>query len=86
MYLIDANILIDAGKKIYPQDVFPSYWTELPLKAKFAQSFMLTRVFNELQQGDDDTFSWVDEHFHDFLIKEDEDYEIIKKWAEVIHL
>ena len=84
MYIIDANIFIDAGKKFYPNDIFPSFWERLSEPQLLDRTYMIRSVYNELIKGNDEVSFWVDHHMRDKLVEDVNDAVVLKKWAEII--
>jgi hypothetical protein len=57
-YLLDANFFIEAHRKSYPLDVFPSYWEEIHKMAELEQICSIDKVKAELYRNDDALKTW----------------------------
>ncbi|HEY9085542.1 MAG TPA: DUF4411 family protein [Candidatus Tyrphobacter sp.] len=51
-YLFDANALIDAGERFYPDDVFPCVWLKLNEELGIARAVTIAAVLRELRDID----------------------------------
>lgn len=61
MYLVDTNFLGQIAS-VYPQDVFPSLWTELETSLFSPEIYFHVEVHNELKRWGHPTLSWYLSH------------------------
>lgn len=66
MYLVDANVLIEAKNRYYAFDIAPGFWAWLDHAHERGTVFSIERVGEELRRGDDELAEWAKEH-HDFF-------------------
>jgi hypothetical protein len=59
LYLLDANVLIDAGNLYYPMDRVPEFWEWLAHQGKQRVVGMPREIFEEPKAGDDDVAKWL---------------------------
>ena len=58
MYLVDANILIEAKNRYYAFDIAPGFWTWLERAHASAQVCSIDAVRDELLEGYDELADW----------------------------
>lgn len=58
MYLLDANVFIQAKRLHYGFDFCPAFWSWLEREHANARVFSIEGVFDELVAGADDLASW----------------------------
>ena len=51
VYLLDANVFIQAKRRFYPFDVCPGYWEALCWHREQGTVMSLDKVANELERG-----------------------------------
>jgi hypothetical protein len=61
LYLLDANVLIDANRDYYPIARIPEFWDWLEHNGKEGRVKIPHEVYDEIKDGDDDLGSWVRE-------------------------
>lgn len=59
-FIIDTNILITAWKIRYPIDSFKAIWKWFEKRIIEGSIVICESVYNELKQGRDDLFNWLD--------------------------
>ena len=59
MYLLDANVLIDANRDYYPISRVPEYWEWLEYQATVGQVKAPLEVWEEIKAGKDDVADWL---------------------------
>lgn len=58
MYLVDANVLIEAKNRYYAFDIAPGFWTWLDLAHERPVACSVDAVRDELLAGDDELAAW----------------------------
>ena len=58
LYLLDANVLIDANRDYYPIGRVPEFWHWLRYKGERAQVKVCLEVYEELRAGNDELSEW----------------------------
>jgi hypothetical protein len=58
LFLLDANVLIDANRKYYSLDRVPEFWEWLIHVAADGQVKMPIEIFEEIAEGKDDLAMW----------------------------
>lgn len=85
IYLIDANIFIDAHQRNYPLDVVPSFWTNIARLAHAGQICSIDKVKAEIFNNDDDLTAWCSVNLPDNFFKDSsvciEEYKSVAEWA-----
>lgn len=59
VYLVDANVLINAKNTYYPFELVPGFWSWVEQQARDGQLFSIIQVRAELTRGDDQLARWV---------------------------
>ena len=73
LYLLDANVLIDANRDYYPIDRVPEFWEWLVNMGENDNVKIPIEVFEELKEGDDILSDWVkDINISDALLLQEE--------------
>lgn len=62
MYLVDANVLIEAKNRYYAFDIAPGFWAWLDHAHARGTVFSIERVGEELRHGDDELAEWAKTH------------------------
>jgi len=58
MYLLDANVLIDANRDYYPVDSVPEFWNWLSFHGSNGTIKIPIEIFEEVKRGDDGLSKW----------------------------
>lgn len=89
IFLIDANVLIDAHQRYYAFDIAPSFWKRLVDHAKSGRVVSIDRVGHELKNANDDDplNSWSKELFSQWFVSTQdtavyEAYSKIMEWVQ----
>ena len=83
IYLLDANVFIEAARRYYAFDLAPKFWESLVLKAEDGQIQSIDRVKQELERGKDELATWVTDQFSDAFASTDEE-DVIEFYSEVM--
>ena len=59
LYLLDANVLIDASRDYYPLDRVPEFWAWLLHYGDSGTVKLPLEIFEEISQGTDDLALWI---------------------------
>lgn len=62
VYLLDANVFIQAHRDVYPFDVFPSYWAKLKVLATSGVLCSIDKVRDEIYENEDVLKRWVEQN------------------------
>ncbi|HUT99437.1 MAG TPA: DUF4411 family protein [bacterium] len=86
VFLLDANVFIEAARRYYAFDLVPRFWDSLVEYASLGRIRSIDRVKHELERGKDELASWVEGYFQDAFASTDEDevvqiYKKIIKWV-----
>lgn len=84
MYLLDANVFIQAKNLHYGFDFCPAFWEWLIHQHKAKAVFSVEKVFDELKAGADPLAEWAEAR-PDFFVKPDEavvpKLQAVSNWA-----
>lgn len=85
VYLLDANVFIQAANTYYAFDIAPSFWNNLIRYAEKGQIITISRVKQEIALGKDDLSKWLAEEFSAWTISSDDElvvleYANVMKW------
>jgi hypothetical protein len=83
VFVLDANVFIEAKRRYYAFDLAPRFWDSLILHAKNGRIESIDRVKEELVRGKDDLVTWAKGSFHYAFASTDEE-DVIKSYREII--
>ncbi len=64
VYVLDANVFIEAARRYYAFDLAPGFWGNLVRFASNGQIKSIDRIEGELEKGKDDLAEWTKTDFH----------------------
>jgi hypothetical protein len=82
VYVLDANVFIQAARSYYPQELVPCFWEALVEHAKRGHILSIDRVKNELDRGKDELSAWANAHFANYFRKTYEPH-IVEAYKEI---
>lgn len=59
IYLLDANVLIDANRDYYPLSRVPEFWAWLIHQGAERRVAVPIEIYEEIKDGDDDLAKWI---------------------------
>jgi hypothetical protein len=71
VYLLDANVFIQAKNLHYGMDFCPAFWDWLIKRNEAEQVFSIEKVADELVAGDDDLSNWANQRGSRFFLPPD---------------
>ena len=75
LYLLDANVLIDAARDYYPIDRVPQFWDWLVYMGERCQVKVPQEVYDKVIDANDDLAVWLKNNKNILLLDEDVDTE-----------
>ncbi len=86
VYVLDANVFIEASRRYYAFDLAPGFWSSLIQHAKDSRIISIDRIKQELERGKDELAEWVKHDFQEaFASTHDADildsYRNIMSWV-----
>jgi|FLOH01.1.fsa_nt_gi hypothetical protein len=85
MYLVDANVLIQAKNLHYSMDFCPAFWDFIDREAPRSTMASISLVYDELLTGDDELAEWIKERKDDISFLELSDIETQLKYIEIVN-
>jgi hypothetical protein len=82
VYVIDANILIQAHRSTYPLDVVSSYWLKLKQLADSGRIISIDKVKQEVCQHEDPLKNWCDANLPSTFFKDTKT--VMSAYAQVV--
>ena len=81
LYLLDANVLIDANRDYYPIDRVPEFWEWLADAGENDRVKIPLEVYEEIKEGDDGLAEWIknDQNKEALLFDEDVDVSLVSR-------
>lgn len=73
MYLLDANVFIEAKERYYRMNTFPGYWDWLDACLQSEQLCSIQMIYDEVSKSDDTFSNWIKARRDYFLLADDED-------------
>jgi hypothetical protein len=83
VFLLDANVFIEAAKRYYAFDLAPAFWEALIVHARSDQIRSIDRVKREIDAGDGDLAVWADDNFYDWFESTNQQ-DIVNAYASVM--
>ena len=59
IYLLDADVFIEAKNRYYAFDIAPAFWGNLILYAQQGQIQSIDRIKKQLEEGNDNLAKWI---------------------------
>lgn len=86
VYLLDANVFIEAARRYYAFDIAPAFWNALVEQAEMGRVISIDRVRDELKRGKDDLAEWAGNAFEPWFASTVDDsilavYREVMQWA-----
>jgi hypothetical protein len=67
IYVLDANVFIEAARRYYAFDIAPPFWPILIDQARNGQLLSIDRIKGELERGKDELAEWAKINFHEYF-------------------
>jgi predicted nucleic acid-binding protein len=84
MYLLDANVFIEAAKRYYAFDLVPQFWTRLIEQEKAGRLCSIDRIRDELRRGKDRLAQWASTDFSE-AFRNSAEAKTIKAYSKVMN-
>ena len=81
LYLLDANVLIDANRDYYPLERVPEFWDWLQHRAAAGELKVPLEIYDEITAGSGDLVDWLKQREikRDLVFNEDPDPELVDR-------
>ncbi|MBS4055280.1 MAG: DUF4411 family protein [Thermaerobacter sp.] len=85
IFLLDANVLIEAHKRYYSFDIAPAFWSAAKQNAQVGKILSIDRIQQELNEyaDDDHLKTWANTEFSEWFLSTQHD-DIFMAYAEVM--
>lgn len=83
VYVLDANVFIQAQRHWYPFDIAPAFWEALIRHAGSGRLMSIDRVKDELDRGDDSIGDWAKDEFNNWFASTAE-ADVLQSYREVM--
>jgi len=83
IYVLDANVFIEAAQRYYAFDLAPGFWQALLEQAMNGRIQSIDRVRDEIEQGDDELKDWVNSDSHNWFASTDR-ADVIKAYRKIM--
>lgn len=83
VYLLDANVAMQAARHYYAFDIAPLFWEALISQAANGRVRSIDRVKAEIDKGNDDLKDWANDSFDEWFESTDID-EVVEAYAEIM--
>jgi hypothetical protein len=84
VYLLDANVFIQAKRQYYSFDICPGFWEALVWHAEQGDWCSIDRVRSELTVGRDDLAAWAKDSAHDSCFRSTDDGSVLQWYGTVM--
>jgi len=87
VFLLDANVFIEAAKRYYALDIAPGFWVALIKHAQKGHLRSIDKIKGEIDKGKDDLKTWVNGNFPQWFESTNQqnvitDYATVMAWAQ----
>ena len=87
VYLLDANVFMEAARRYYAFDLAPTFWERLVHHASNGRAQSIDRVQDEIRLGKDELKEWATKDFHHWFVPTTEPdvieaYRDVMAWAQ----
>lgn len=79
MFCVDANVLMQAHRVLYPQDIAPGFWEAIAGAIEKEQVFVVHEVYREIVLGKDLLATWVKARKATIMRDQREDRKVIRE-------
>lgn len=83
IYVLDANVFIEAANRHYAFDLAPAFWRALLRHAAAGRVCSIDRVKHELVHGNDELAKWAKDKFHGWFAATDQS-DVIGVYREIM--
>ena len=83
IFLLDANVLINAARHYYAFDIAPVFWDKLLIHADDGKLKSIDHVKDEINRGSDELVDWVNGSFIDSFVPCNDPL-VLAKYAEIM--
>lgn len=83
IFVLDANVFIEAARRYYPLDFAMPFWNFLERQARNQRLCSIDRVLDELRNGDDLLKDWAVDTFSPYFLNT-QDPQIILAYQEIV--
>jgi hypothetical protein len=83
IFVLDANVFMQASRRYYAFDLAPKFWDSLILHARNGKIESIDHVKNELDRGNDELATWAKVSL-DFAFISTDDNDVITSYREIM--
>ncbi len=76
LYLLDANVLIDANRDYYPIERIPEFWEWLVYMGEEGNTKIPIEIYEEIKEGNDSLANWAKSHETESALLFEEEVEV----------
>ena len=84
IYVLDANVFIEAKNRYYAFDIVPPFWDNLVIYAERKRILSIDRIKKQLEDGNDDLSQWIKGGNMDEAFIATDQTDVIESYQEVI--
>lgn len=81
VYVLDANIFIQAHRSTYPLDIATGFWNALEKLANNGVIISIDKVQDEIDRNEDELKEWIDVNLADDFFKTTNDQPVLDKYG-----
>lgn len=83
VFLLDANVFMEASRRYYAFDLAPKFWNSLVVHAGEKRIESIDRIKLELDRGKDNLATWANGHFHSAFASTD-DVDVVESYRKIM--
>ena len=84
IYLLDANVFIEAKNRYYAFDIVPAFWGSLVTHGTNGRIRSIDKIRDELKAGKDELAEWAEDASRDIIFVNSGESDVIEAYKEVM--
>lgn len=84
IYVLDADVFMQAKRQYYAFDIAPPFWVALVNQASSGRLLSIDRVKDDIERGKDDLTDWANGQFHNWFDSTDQD-DVVEAYKKIIN-
>ncbi len=84
VYILDANVFIEAKRRYYAFDLCPGFWDALLWHQARGEVMSIDRVKKELERGKDDLTEWAISKMPEICFASTDDQAVVDRYREIV--
>jgi hypothetical protein len=83
VYVLDANVLIEASRRYYAFEIAPGFWKSLVQRVNEGRVVSIDHIEAEIARGNDDLWDWAKQNLAPWFLPTDDDV-TIQRYGQIV--